>query len=105
MDKWKATGVDLHVFPYSDDDIKLNMISVPKENRKQGIGSQVMNDLTEYADSVGKRIILTTGVRDPHMGTTSGARLKKFYKQFGFVENKGRNKDFTISASMYRMAR
>ena len=31
------------------------------------------------------------------------SRLKDFYKQFGFVENKGRNKDFTISDSMYRL--
>ena len=33
---------------------------------------------------------------------TSQARLKKFYKKFGFVENKGRNKDFEISELMYR---
>ena len=26
----------------------------------------------------------------------------KFYKRFGFVENKGRKKDFTISEGMYR---
>ena len=30
-------------------------------------------------------------------------RLKTFYKRFGFVENKGRNKDFSYRDSMYRL--
>jgi hypothetical protein len=36
-------------------------------------------------------------------GASSVSRLKKFYKQFGFVENKGRNKDYEISEAMYRL--
>jgi GNAT superfamily N-acetyltransferase len=92
---------DFDVFE-SGDDIKLNMLAVDKSAQKQGIGSAAMTDLVNYADDVGKRIRLTTGTKDPNFGTTSMARLKKFYKRFGFVENKGRNKDFSISDNMFR---
>ena len=84
------------------DDIQLSMITVPKESRKQGIGSAAIQDLINFADEHGKRITLTTNIKSPEWGTTSSARLKKFYKQFGFVENKGRNKDFRIRDNMYR---
>lgn len=36
-------------------------------------------------------------------GGTSVKRLTDFYKRFGFVENKGKNKDFTIRDTMYRV--
>lgn len=84
------------------NEITLNMIEVPKADRKQGIGTAVMNDLVNYADAKNKRIVLTPGLNDPRHGTTSRTRLVKFYKRFGFVENKGRNKDFSISDGMYR---
>ena len=84
------------------DSISLNMIEVPKADRKAGVGTAVMNDLIEYADNTGKRILLTPGLQDARHGTTSRTRLVKFYKRFGFVENKGRNKDFQISDGMYR---
>ncbi len=84
------------------DTISLDMIEVPKAERKQGVGSAVMNELIQYADNNQKRIILTPGLRDDMHGTTSRSRLVRFYKKFGFVENKGRNKDFSISDGMYR---
>lgn len=90
------------VFETSRGDLKLDMIEVDKSSRKQGIGSEAMRRLIEYADKQGKRVILTVGQRDDGSGTTSRGRLVNFYKRFGFVENKGRNKDFTISEGMYR---
>ncbi len=84
------------------DTITLDMIEVPKADRKQGVGTAVMDELINYADQTNKRIILTPGQRDDRHGTTSRNRLVKFYKRFGFIENRGRNKDFTISQSMYR---
>jgi len=90
-------------FVYENKDlITLGMIEVPKADRKQGVGSSVMNELINYADQNGKRIFLTPGLPDDRHGTTSKGRLIKFYKRFGFVENKGRNKDFTLSPGMYR---
>lgn len=84
------------------DSITLDMIEVPKADRKQGVGTAVLTDLINYADQQSKRISLTPGLHDATHGTTSRTRLVKFYKRFGFVENKGRNKDFSISDGMYR---
>jgi GNAT superfamily N-acetyltransferase len=80
------------------NDINLSRIVVPKELRNQGIGTQVMNDLSAFADSIGKRITLTPS---SDFGG-SVPKLKTFYKEFGFVENKGRNKDFSTMEAMYR---
>ena len=86
------------------DTITLSMIEVPKANRKQGIGTKVMDELIRYADKVDKVIVLTPGQHDPEHGTTSRGRLIKFYKRFGFVENKGRNKNFQYYGdTMYRV--
>lgn len=84
------------------NDLILDMIVVPKDKRKQGIGSKVLEDITHYADVNGLRTLLTTAVKDDYHGTTSGTRLKSFYKKFGFVENKGRNKDYTTMHNMIR---
>jgi len=86
----------------SGNDIELNSIIIAKENQKEGIGSDVMKELIKFADSKGKRIILGVGVKDSIHGTTSRSRLVKFYKRFGFKENKGRKKDFSVSAGMIR---
>jgi predicted GNAT family N-acyltransferase len=79
--------------------LNLSRIVVPKEQRKSGIGSQIMNDLTSYADASNAKMALSPST---DFGGTSVTRLKDFYKKFGFVENKGKNKDFSISETMYR---
>lgn len=84
-------------------DLILDSLIVGKENQGKGLGSQAMKALTDYADSVGKRIILTPGVQDKNHGTTSRTRLVRFYKQFGFKENKGQTLDYSMGAGkMYR---
>ena len=50
-------------------------------------------------------MLLTPGTTDRHNGTTSQARLKRFYKRFGFQENSGRRRDFAISSTMIREPR
>ena len=80
--------------------IKVDMIEV--HSKKEGTGGQVMTDITSFADSKGLVIWLDPAQRDDLHGTTSRARLIRFYKKFGFVENKGRNKDFTWRGGMYR---
>lgn len=92
---------DLYVYD-SRGDIKLDNIIVHKDQQKQGLGTEALEEVIKYADERGKRVKLTPGQPDDRHGTTSRARLVKFYKRFGFVENKGRNKDFTISEGMYR---
>jgi predicted GNAT family N-acyltransferase len=68
--------------------------------RGHGIGSKLMKDIIDLADKQNRKIVLTPDIK---LGATSVSRLKKFYKKFGFVENKGRYKDFSISDTMYRL--
>ena len=71
---------------------------VPYTMRGQGVGSAFMNDLTKIADDNGWKITLTPS--DSYGGNVT--RLKSFYKGFGFVENKGQNRDFSHREDMYR---
>jgi len=96
-------GLQSVIVTENDDTITLHSLIVGKGKRGQGLGSKAIQMLTDYADKKQKRIVLTTTVKDKQGGTTSRARLVKFYKQFGFVESKGRNIDYTIGVGkMYR---
>lgn len=92
---WRAQGVDISVSE-GKRGITVGKIIVP--DRGQGVGSAVMKDISDFADKTGQTIKL-----DPS-GDFGGnvKRLKKFYKSQGFVENKGKNRDFTISEDMFR---
>jgi GNAT superfamily N-acetyltransferase len=91
----KGIKIDLHD---RKDTIRLSRIIVPKEKRNQGIGTKFMNDLIYIANREKKIITLTPS------GDFGGnvKKLKTFYKNFGFIENKGRNKDFSISDTYYK---
>ena len=78
----------------------ISKIVVPEESRGSGIGSQVMEELVGYADTYGLTIGLTP--EDTYGGNVK--RLKQFYKDFGFVPNKGRNKDYAFSETFIRPA-
>ena len=101
LQKWKSQGITLYVYE-NDSKIHVESIIVPKDQRKQGIGTAIMQEIINYADSVGKRLELTPGVKDPNHGTTSRGRLVNFYKRLGLIENKGRNKDYSTMSGMYR---
>lgn len=81
----------------SRNNIILSLIVI--KDKGKGIGSKVMKDLCNYADLSGLTISLTPCTS---FGATSLSRLKGFYSRFGFKENKGRNKDYSISESMIR---
>lgn len=78
--------------------VALSRIVVPNDARNSGTGTAVMQRLTRWADQNGKTLALSPS------GDFGGnkARLGDFYKRFGFVENKGRAKDYEISETMYR---
>ena len=78
------------------DKILLDLVVVKTQNA--GIGTKIMRDICSYADKQRKTIILTPS---KDFGG-SIPRLIKFYKEFSFVENKGKNKDYEISEAMYR---
>lgn len=94
---------DVDLSLWADGDfIVLNRILVPKGSRKQGIGSKVMTELTSLADKNGKTIMLILANKGDFESTTSRGRLVRFYRQFGFYENKGRKRDYSHSYSMIR---
>ena len=101
LNKWRQQGITLYIFEQINKVI-IDSIIIPKDSRKKGVGTQIMQELIDYANKVGKRIELSPGQKDDYHGTTSKKRLINFYKRFGLVENKGRNKDFTTNKTMYR---
>jgi GNAT superfamily N-acetyltransferase len=84
------------------DALTLSKIVVTKDQRKKGVGEKVMEEIVKYADKNNLTIKLTPS---KDFGATSVGRLKKFYKRFGFVENKGKNKDYSIGETMYRLSK
>lgn len=96
---WNAAGIK-NFISERNGIINLSQIVVPKEARSSGAGTRAMQQLIDYADLTGQVITLTPSA--DFGGTKS--RLVDFYKRFGFVENKGRNKDYEISEAMYRPA-
>ena len=96
----KYPDVTIDVFEDKKNKIlNLGRIIVPEGSRGEGIGTRSMQDLVDYADENNLKFTLTPS---KEFGATSVTRLKKFYKQFGFVENKGKNRDFSHKESMYR---
>ena len=95
--KNKYPEVDLSLST-KPEGITLSKIIVPENNRSEGVGTKVMNDLINFADENNLKIALTP---DNTFGG-SKARLKEFYKKFGFVNNKGRNKDFAFRETLIR---
>jgi len=86
-------------------DVTLAHLIVSKGDQRQGKGTAAMEALIAFADLHGRRILVTPGRANKEHGTTSRSRLVLFYKRFGFVENKGRRKDFTTMAGLYRHPR
>lgn len=90
--------VELSGGPDKDSYVVLNKIAVPEDRRGTGMGKKVMSEVVAEADRNGWQMGLTP---DDEWGS-SVPRLKRFYKEFGFVENKGRSRDFATRESMIR---
>jgi len=90
-------GVD-HSISQNKNVLTVSKIVIPKEKRNQGIGTKSMKAITDHADRHKLRVVLTPS--SDFGGTKS--RLVKFYKNHEFVQNKGKNKDFSTRETMYR---
>lgn len=95
--QWDAMGIDCYISE-RDGTIKVSKIVVPKKERNKGIGSKAMRLLCDYADST-KQVIILSPSSDFGGSKT---RLIAFYKYFDFISNKGRNKRYDYSETMYR---
>lgn len=101
---WARLGVEIDASISTDvyrrNNLHLSRIEIERENRGRGFGTKAMEDLTALADHYG---LLMTLSPSTDFGASSKERLKRFYRRFGFVSNKGRHKDFTLSDAMYRL--
>lgn len=98
--KLESGGIKFSTFfnPKSNS-IELSKIVVPDTARGSGQGTKAMKDLIKIADGNGSTITLT-----PSKDFGGGiVRLRKFYKGLGFVENKGRNKDFRFTDTFLKL--
>lgn len=92
-------GVTLNFYVEEDRGIAfLGRIQTPKDKQGQGLATQTMEEVVEYADKHGLQVQLSP---TDLMGADE-KRLVTFYKRFGFVENKGENKKQEVSNTMYR---
>ena len=92
-----ADFTDYFSISENNQEIKLSNLVVKPELRKGGIGQHILDDIIKYADDKHKRIVLT-----PTNEFGKRKKLIRWYKRNGFVENKGRNTDFSISETMYK---
>ena len=76
----------------------LSKIEVSGDERNAGQGTKAMQDIVDRMDREGAIIALTP---DSAFGGNKN-RLIKFYKRFGFVPNKGMNKDYRFRETMIR---
>lgn len=88
-------SVNLEIYEY-DDYVELKKIVVPKDKRGEGIGSDVIEELIKYCKDNQKDLFVTPSAA---FGGSVG-RLTKFYKSFGFKDNKGKNRDFRSKESL-----
>ena len=98
----KYPDVNFTLFTSDCNNIELAFIVVPKKLRHEGIGTTILTKLCKFADKNKMQIYLTPMKKNTGHGTTSRKRLVKFYKRFGFYENKGKWKNFSISYEMIR---
>lgn len=90
-----SKGVSLFLSE-TPDGLRVSKIVVPKEARGQGIGTEIMQAIGEYAQQTGKPVALTPST--DFGGSMSG--LTRFYRGLGFEPNTGRNKDFRFQDTM-----
>jgi len=88
-------NIDLEIYEY-DDYIELKKIVVPKDKRGEGIGSDVIQELIEYCRENDKDLFVTPS--SAFGGNVN--KLTKFYKSFGFKNNKGKYRDFRSMESL-----
>jgi GNAT superfamily N-acetyltransferase len=97
--EYNNKNIDISMYSKNDKVYVISLIRVPKELRNTGIGKSVMKDIINIADINGITLCLTP---TNEFGSSKN-RLINFYKSFGFVDNKGKNKDYSISETMIRI--
>lgn len=97
---WREAGIDFTLME-SGDVVTVSKIVVPEGAREAGAGTRAMEQLVAWADANGKHLALTPSA---DFGGNK-KRLTAFYKRFGFKENKGKRRVFSVAEGMVREAK
>jgi len=97
---WRDAGIDFTLME-SGDVVTVSKIVVPEGAREAGAGTRAMEQLVAWADANGKHLALTPSA---DFGGNK-KRLTAFYKRFGFKENKGKSRVFSVAEGMVREAK
>lgn len=81
--------------------LTLSKIEVYPEYRNMGYAAQTMDQIIQYANVKNLIIVLTPEAYIS--GGMSTVKLTDWYKSFGFIMNKGKNKDFETMQLMYKL--
>ena len=93
----KFPQVNLHV-SCQDHGCVIDQLMVDPQSRNQGWGKQIMQHLVDWADQHNKILALTPSKQ----WASSIKRLMAFYKQWNFVPNQGKHKDFRFRETLIR---
>lgn len=97
VSEYNDKGVELDI-RFRQSSCELNLIRVNEKARGKGLAKEFMQKFIKLGDQHGVIIFLTPS---DSFGSNVN-KLKLFYKSFGFVDNKGKNKDYRFMASMIR---
>ena len=86
--KWKHRGVDSQVIHGFGNHIIVAVLKVKDELKGQGLGTQLLSELCDYADKQN----LTIGINPSNIYGSKIGRLTDFYQRFGFIKNYGKGK-------------
>jgi len=97
-DKFPEEIEKLHLHETPFGTIEIGLIKIYTRFRNQGIASEIMDMIVNYADNTNKIVHLTP---TDEYGSDK-KELINFYSKFGFVKNNGKNKDFRIKDTMIK---
>lgn len=91
-------NVEFKLIPYKEF-IYLDFILIAENCRNAGLGTKFMKQFVALADLVNCPLALTP---DISYGASDEITLENFYKRFGFINNIGKDRDFSTMQTMIR---
>lgn len=84
-------------------ELVIDLISVSKKQRNNGFGGRAVQAINALADKHGLKVVVNPPKRGGGLGTRSQGAVIKFFARNGYVENKGDNRDPSVTHAMYRL--
>jgi len=86
--KRATPGMKYVIHTTNTDDIRVDNIEVPKNQRSKGIATRAFKGLHNYANKINKNVSLTPVAQDKN----NQERLEKYYKKLGYRKRKKSDK-------------